>query len=353
MNNIITFSARGTRFSLPKLLLKKYPDTLLNNMCTYDSIPVDKFDGDIFIDINPLNIQTIIDIYHYGNLDDINIRSVLQYMDLKYIGFDVKYDKISEYMQEPLNYSGMEDNKVKYDYRYTNIHTADNNIIVVNSCIYDGWIDCKFKSIVVGHIEDYLINKYDDHIDIWIGLNTFKTHYMLSILRDGLNYYYYDYPLQYNDKINDIPCDFKNIEDNEKINFFDKGDYYESGIRGDYGVIGASGCFFGKRIVDMNYKYHILDCEHVYNNIDNIKRTIKAIDINFKLNHKEVANIINNTKKICKSISAIKNAVSYNQYILNISKQDFNEYFISNKQLYFYGILNDELKKQLDNRFLN
>lgn len=345
---MITFNARGTKFSMPKSLLKNYPDTLLNNICAYDNIPVDMLNDGIFIDINPSNISTIVDIYHCREMCNLDIESIMQYMDLKFIGFDVKYHKLLPYMTEPIVHHDVKFNSfcngTKSTYAFTNIHTIDNNIITISNNVISGWIDCKFKSIVEGYIEDYVISDSGNCIDVWIGLNAFKTHYMLSVLRDGLNYYYYDYPFTYNKKINDISTGLRSFTDMEKIDFFDSGDYNIDGDSAD-----------SSNVNYLDHKYHYLasacrkDCE--------IEQMIEVTDINLKLNHEEMSSIIYNIDTlradqvdINKNISALKKAIDYNIHISNINNQSISEHFIDQKLLYFYGLLDDDSKKQLDSR---
>lgn len=367
-NNIITFSARGTKFYIPRLLLKKYPDTLLHNLCVNENIPIDTLDNDILIDINPSNISIITDLYNYGDIETLNVHSILLYMDLKYLGFDIRYDKILPHMTEPLVYDNLKNevhNSINFD--YYNIYTTDNNIIKLDCNIIDNWMNCKFKSIVNGEYEEYIINKNDNCLDVWIGLNTYKVHYILSIMRDGLNWYYYDYPILYDKSMGELKCDIKcaNTNDNEKIGFYKLYEYHYSNDKNKNQNLNLLKDEYHKlRNVCSNrenYDYtgelkeKYLDLQNnIYTTFDNM---INAIDINSKLNKKEIKNIIDNINKlndnqngIVQFVHKLTKSINYNQYILNINHKNMNEYVIDHKILYFYGILDDGVKKQLEGR---
>lgn len=324
MSNIITFNARGTNFSIPKLLLKKYPDTLLHNICNYDSIPVDKINSDIFIDINPSSISTVIDLYHRGNVEKLYIQSISLYMDLKFLGFDVKYNEMLPYKMNPIIFDNCESDtpKINVNFEYTRIHTTDSNVIIIDNNTLNNWMNCKFKLIAIGHYEDYIIGKNTNYIDVWIGLNTFKTHYMLSILRDGLNWYYYDYPLTYNNDVNNIGnFNCKNIEDEKHKKNYTIGSPH--GPRGDHN--------------DCEISKVVRTC---YQKFDNeVEKIMCYIDI-INSNH---IGIFNFTKKL-------QDMINYNQYIFNINNKAISEYIIDDELLNFYGLLNDDIKNQLNDR---
>lgn len=367
---MITFNARGTKFSIPKSLLKKYPDTLLNNICIHDNIPVDMINGGIFVDINPSNISAITDIYHYHNLNEFRIKSISQYMDLRFVGFDVEYNKILPYMTEPISC----DNLGSHDPTTTqlidekiiciNIHTLENNVISIHKNITYDWIECHFKSIILGKIDDYIIDHTDNTIDVWIGLNAFKTHYLLSILRDGLNYYYYDYPLKYIDNMDNISCDF-NTDDITSIikhdyaenpiyihgcnEYIDNNVYIDKSEHDDYFIKFGSFSFMGKSLYHKLKDNRSRDCD--------ISHIVALTDYNFELSNTEIKNIINNVntlgnnhKKITKCVIDLKNLIAYNRHIFNVNDDEIHKYHITDKLLYFFGLLNDNIKKQLDER---
>lgn len=349
MNNLITFSARGTKIFIPKALLKKYPDTLLCNICNYDNIPTDKINNEIFIDINPANISTVVKLYHNSEIEEIDINSISLYMDLKYLGFMVEYHKILPYMNDPVNYSTEVETLEINNLEYVNIHTIENDIIIVDINTINNWIDCKFKSIIVGKYTDYIIDQKNDYLDIWIGLNTFKTHYILSILRDGLNWYYYDYPLTYNKNVNNIVNNYKcqNIEGSDEIEFYGSGDYYfQNNIDRE------------KNTSYLKERYHKL--RYACRNDSECDDIISTVDINFKLNKKKIKNIMNNIdivdanqNQILNIVKELEGAMNYNQYVFDINNKNISEYVIDHKILYFYGLLNDDVKMQLENRRTN
>lgn len=355
---MMTFNARGTKFSIPKSLLKRHPDTLLNSVCLYNNIPMDKINDGIFVDIDPSNISMIIDLYHHCDLSELKFRSIFQYMDIKFLGFDVEYDKIFPHMSEPLIYNDPEitqsiDEKIVY----INIHTSDNNVITIHKYITDGWIECHLKSIILGQIDDYMIGHNENGgIDVWIGLNTFRTHCILSILRDGLNYYYYDYPLKYVENMCNISCEFDmdRITENIKIEdaYCGMFEYY----RGDDYI-----CIYDNYYIEdgsyynLDYRYQKLNynCEKG----KEIPRIVAIVDNNLKLSNIEMEKVMTNVnalgdcyKKIAKSVTDIKNAMIYNRHISNINNKTVHENLIDHKLLYHFGLLNDDIKKQLDDR---
>ena len=321
MNNIITFSARGTKFIIPKILLKKYPDILLNNLCDDIGIPIDKINNSIIIDINPSTISILADLYYYGDAtDQLKACSISEYMDLKFLGFDVKYDKLLPHMIEPIicSHNAEETCQSTYKLNYVNIHTIDNNIIVVDRNIINSWENCKFKSIICGFHDEYIIDKHDDHIDVSVGLNLFKTHYILSIMRDGLNYYYYDYPLVYNlDIFENIikPISIDNIYvDNTNIEFCDWLARYSLPYRSNsIYIAGAS----------------TIGIDDIANGVSVLKK---------------------NQDNIVRAIDTLKNIIGYNYKILNIENSKISEYMIDHKVLRFYGILGDYKQHQLATR---
>ena len=115
-------------------------------------------------------------------------------MDFKYIGLvdeTIKNDTyIPPTMEFPIIYKStniLSESHVKQ--KYCRIHTIEGCIITVNllTCCQNG---SKFSSILFGIDEDFLIDKSDEFIDVWIGQNKNIINNILSISRDGINMYY-------------------------------------------------------------------------------------------------------------------------------------------------------------------
>lgn len=106
---------------------------------------------------------------------------------------------------------------------------------------------------------------------------------------------------------------------------------------------------------DFQDKYHKL--ERVCEKECEVHDVIGAVDINSKLNKKEMKIIMNNIDTLSKNqhdiknmIDTMNNTVKYNNYIFDINSKIISEYIISHKILYFYGLLDENIKSQLDSR---
>lgn len=80
---------------------------------------------------------------------------------------------------------------MEINHKYSRVHTTDNKIILVDisQLDQDNWnVLC---SILSGIMNDYIIDKNDIHLDVWIGMTSKFLHILLSIIRDGLNWYYH------------------------------------------------------------------------------------------------------------------------------------------------------------------
>lgn len=184
-NEIKKFNARGTIFTIPNFLLKKFPDSL---MCMLSNpkfdIPIDKIDDSIYIDVDPTNIDIIMDIYN-----DIEIElNIYQYMDLKYLSL-VNSEMIQKFSSEFFGSCTKYNETIRCDYKYCNIHTSDNKIILLNLEFYKICKNSLIKSILFGEKEEYVIKRSSIFIDVWMG-NTFSdANKIISILRDGSEHY--------------------------------------------------------------------------------------------------------------------------------------------------------------------
>lgn len=191
--SLISFSARGTEFKLPQEILKKYPESLLH-ILSQSNLPVDKIDSCIYIDIDPIHINTIIDYYmmdipigHGIEKNNIFMNMDMLYLNLKNeSSIDVRYN-----MRLPIIYN---DNKnVEYQnvtQKWCKIHTRDNQTILVDLSPYRNRRKNKFLSAIFGIDEEGVMNISNDVIDVWIGLPTFVINNLISVLRDGFNWYY-------------------------------------------------------------------------------------------------------------------------------------------------------------------
>lgn len=193
--NFKNFCARGHNFVIPEFVLNKYPNTLLYTLST-SSFPLDKFDDHMYIDIDPDYIDIVVDYYYFGkdyvdkfylNNDIFEHHHFLK-MDLGYLGIIDNYcmDDIPT-MEYPVIY--LKDNiQINSNHKYCKIHTRDNYIVTI--ILNNSWNNSKMKSILFGMYKEYIIKESSDYIDIWIELDKKYINKILSIMRDGIHFYY-------------------------------------------------------------------------------------------------------------------------------------------------------------------
>lgn len=223
MNNLCKFSARGTIFSIPQLLLKRKPESLLYMLSDPKfNISVDKIDDAIYVDVDPSNIEVIVDCYNNMHISDGDM-DIFQYMDLKYIGLsnsqlysnnavndniiDVNVNQnniINTNMCQSRELPNVEYNTVKQSknsntyisidsHKYCTVHTIDNKTILLELSFYHDSQNSLIKSILFGEKEEYLIEPIcggTENIDVWIGMTEIYANKIISILRDGIIYYH-------------------------------------------------------------------------------------------------------------------------------------------------------------------
>lgn len=206
IHNMIKFNARGTFFSIPKYLLEKKPETLLCVLASTElnaSIPIDSIQESIYIDVDPKYIDDIVDYYDlHSNVDDrehINDlygRDIYMYMDMVYLGFvDIgDRDNIKKFKHYPLVTTKIDctekHNSIpEKSYELCDIHTSDNKIIPVNLLYY---VDTNnvLVQILHGQHEEHILYKKDKTVGVWLGIPETYLHPILSIIRDGIVYYY-------------------------------------------------------------------------------------------------------------------------------------------------------------------
>lgn len=189
---MIKFSARGKEFRISKKSLEKYPESMLCILSDpSNNVPIDEINGSIYIDINPFSVNSIIDYY---NLDKsvVEISNIYTVMDMKYLGMNVEYiHDVSPFMAHPIIYS----KDVVYDAqkptciaRYYKIHTANDKMIIIDTLLYNA----KYLNILDSMIHFDEINNSESPmiIDVYVGVTDTIMNIMLTIMRDGLNWYY-------------------------------------------------------------------------------------------------------------------------------------------------------------------
>lgn len=193
INFLQKFSARGIEFIIPNIFLKNHPDSL---MCMLGNpkfdIPIDKINDAIFLDIDPCNIELVTDIYNDADiLADIDL-DIFQYMDLKYLNL-VNHETTAKFVEEKLDCDDQQNNiinsTINNGYKYCNIHTLDSKIILLDLEFYKSCNNSLMKSILFGEKGEYIIGSTEKFVDVWFGNTFVDTNKIISILRDGINYY--------------------------------------------------------------------------------------------------------------------------------------------------------------------
>lgn len=342
---MINFSARGTGFKLPKNLLNRKPESLLSALSNTD-LPIDNLDGCIYVDINPNHIEDIVIFYMTDAVPDMK-NDIFLYMDFKYIGLidNTRTDSpsIPPNMEFPLTYehhSGYAMTQIEQ--KYCRIHTVDNHLIIVSLSGFRHDSNDKFLSIIYGLDEDYLVEKSDEFIDIWIGQNKNIVNHILSIHRDGINLYYY--------------CLVKCSSHSSKRIFLDKCETTTEFFidKDDYDRQ------FEKTSIDI----HTLNCpEHIcfYNSCANCEKNYKKFrnsstsiihvynshnedeDENEKAKHESRSDVVD-------QINSMGSTVSLLQEIVN-SKYSLGHYEKLVDSLIFLDIYNEDVALQLSQRY--
>ncbi len=319
MNQIIKFSARGTEFQIPKILLKNKPKSLLFIMSDADfNVPIDKINNCIYIDVNPLHINFIVEYYVMNVFPDTINQNIYLYMDFKYLGLlndsHILPSCVPCYMTYPIiNKTNLCNIDIKQ--KYCRIHTIDNHIIISDLSIYathNLWND--LLSIMFGQINEFIINKSDEYIDVWIGFSKKIINILLSIMRDGLNWYYCSLnENEYSPKKN---ININNKQVPNKVYYNSENDI-RSNI--DTGFLRCKCCwsYDGKcSECNNNEKYleSLLQTNHIDQSVDNQRKYTETSLNNIE---KDVYNFENN-KNIMKYLKF------YNICDNNIQKQFFN-----------------------------
>ncbi len=201
-HNLINFNARGTKFRIPFSLLEKKQHTLpyiLAKSMIDQTFVVDQLDDSIYLNICPDYIAKVIDFYDLYS-DSLNKdffkeceQNIYLYMDMMYLGIlnEENNQKIKTFKPNSLPPKKKLDIEVEINHKYSRVHTTDNKIILVDisQLDQDNWnVLC---SILSGIMNDYIIDKNNIHLDVWIGMASKFLHILLSIIRDGLNWYYH------------------------------------------------------------------------------------------------------------------------------------------------------------------
>lgn len=186
---MISFSARGQNFDIPYdyIMENIKQSVLIRNLALFSENMVEKIDGNIFVDINPVYLDDVLDcMYKKGEIYEINRDDIGLLRELCYASIIDEYEQ--EWLYLPLH---QEQNIVH------NALEPKNKIIIINTCdkkkikmIYSAillWSDCMFRDIICGNNKMYLISETDEHINIWIDLNYKICNQLISIMRDGVN----------------------------------------------------------------------------------------------------------------------------------------------------------------------
>lgn len=208
MSEMVNFNVRGTQFNIPVNILQKKPDSLLY-MLYATKLSVDKIDCSIYIDINPEHFCDVINYYNLDMYPDMQNNPYL-YMDLNYLGLICDTHKnvscIPFYMKQPLK--NCYNQQIIKQQKKCNIHTIDNEVIVVDLMSYNTTIYCnkdcnEFTKIIFGMKQENIISISEEYIDVWIGVDKKIINNILSIIRDGI-YWYYEFLVRHESHYNKI-----------------------------------------------------------------------------------------------------------------------------------------------------
>lgn len=229
---MIKFSARGHEFEIPLNYIEDHMEdgNIFKIMAKNNN--VDKLGDHIYIDINPIYINNILDIVINKELCLKNIifrTNILLAKELEYLSlYDELYMDISDFGRQysylcsrkseksrkkydlrKLYLSYIVDNNDYVEYRSSIemddvvetiditdikfdiyvIHTYDGKSIVLKKSSIMLWKKCKFTHHIIGQNTGYVKNITDNKIEIWIPLNYYTINIFISIMRDGISDY--------------------------------------------------------------------------------------------------------------------------------------------------------------------
>lgn len=194
---MLSFSARGKIFNVPyKYILENINENvLLRIMALMPENMNEKIDNCIFIDINPVYLNDILNFVYKKSklLSDLDYENDILCRELCYLSV------LDEYEPDWVNFTFHKndlkcDNKNSLNHENDNkiitITTSDNKTIKLLSSSVDLWKESLFKDIIYGRNEKYIISKIDDNINVWIDINYKICNIIISIMRDGINVYH-------------------------------------------------------------------------------------------------------------------------------------------------------------------
>ncbi len=357
MSTLVNFSARGTKFQIPRQILENKPESLLYVLSNDIDIPIDKIDECIYVDVNPIHIKSIIDYYVMDILPNIK-KDIFLYMDLKYLSLidDFKKDvpEITLNMKFPIIYDTIRNHSIVQ--KWCRIHTIDNNIIIVDLSTFNqnGWN--KLSSIIFGFDEKYLIHESEEYLDVWIGIEKEFVNIILSIVRDGLNWYYEFLDTDEEYIYQQLIDKYTNVYDENYIN----KETYDNNENMDRYRCGQSDC---DGYYDDRYDYYCNNCRENYENNKKENENIFYETLDDDGSNKQT--VLNNS--VVNSINNISNITNliYNQTEkwLNSIEEDVksldrftrNKYNLEYNQniktyLTYYDILTTKINVQLQER---
>lgn len=195
---MIKFTARGYNFEIPyNYILEKLKEgTLLRNLALIPENLVEKIDGCVFVDLNPVHIKHILSYsYNNGSMHKINKEQINNelYRELCYAL--IVDDNISDWLSVPLseNISDIKDyveNFLEPCKKIITIHTSDNKCIKLLHSVIASWKKCLFRDIISGESKIYFLSENDDSLNVWIDANYKLCNQIISIMRDGINSYH-------------------------------------------------------------------------------------------------------------------------------------------------------------------
>ena len=188
---MISFSARGKKFDIPyKYILENINESvLLRILSLLPENMNEKIDGSIFIDINPVYLNEILQyIYKKSKMiPDLNNDNDIVRRELCYLSV------INEYEPEWINHSLKENSQTtnniqsEQEYKIIIIMTSNGKKIKLCSSSVQLWCESNFKDIICGKNDMHIISKNDDVITVWIDMDYKMCNSIISFLRDGIN----------------------------------------------------------------------------------------------------------------------------------------------------------------------
>lgn len=342
---MINFNARGTKFMLPKNLLNKKPNSLLS-VLSNTNLPIDDLDKSIYVNIDPNHIENIVDFYMLDLVPNME-NDIFLYMDFKYIGLIdetiKKCPHIPSHMEFPLIFENICDSslpKTNIMQKYCRIHTVDDHLIIVNLSECTCNTNYKLSSILFGFDENYLINKSDEFIDVWIGQNKNIVNNILSIYRDEINWYYYHF-------VKNLALSSKNlVRDHHEIPtniLIDKNNYYEFDIQSFRCLNHKSFCDFCESCYQNYDSFCNSDSDTPRNSIFDHNSTFDNSDKGKMEQYKLNSDIVDRINEIGSTVSQI--------HSMTKSKYSLEHYEKIMGTLIFLDMYNDDVASQLSKRY--